>query len=681
MALMLSQSIYFLSIEKMKKFTGDKILLVILILAFILRVWGIWWGLPLFLHLDEPTIISPALKMIQTGDLNPHYFRYPTLYIYFISVIILFSKMISWFLWMDDKVVMIYLLGRFSTAIISTITIYLVYWLGKFLFSKRVGYFASFTFSIMFLPLFLSHFITVDMLALLFLMLSLIFCFKIMQKGERMDYLLAGLFSGFLIGTKFNVVILAPLILSYFFVVKKNKRSPVSFLILSFLMLIFAFLMTNLYLILSFEEYLKGGISQVLLLRGQEVISMSDKNGISSWLWYLKYWVSSGIGLPLSLSLILGILLSIFKKPRCDKNKFLLFISFPIFYTLVIFLSHHRADRYSLPLMPFFAIFAGLFFMSGLEFFEKVFRSSKARLILSGLFLSIFFGLPIYKAIAFDYLISQKDTRQQASDWLKERYPKDQAVFTVGDTISIGHDLQAKGFGNVANLFPLKNKDIFLYSGEILLVDSTNYNIASNYRKIESYKNFWENYQLIRQKGELIKEFSQPLFKAEFFSPAFLEHSSTVNAYHNPTVQIYQVPKIANYFDKNIHFEYLPERIASNMSLVEVDGRKMLFSDGVNETGTSGPHEFFPAGDYLLTYFLENIRCPSAEKKIILRVTSSGGAREFARKEFSCHLAQNYDKFNLTFPLKKASRLELVLKVEKGVALLVEKAILTRQSY
>lgn len=667
----------------MKKIRDEKIIWAILIFAFILRVWGIWWGLPLLLHLDEPTIVSPAIRMIETGDLNPHYFRYPTLYIYFIFVIILFSKIISWSLWMGDKMVMVYLMGRFSTVIISTITVYLVYWLGEFLFSKRVGYFASFIFSIMFLPLFLSHFITVDMLALLFLMLSLIFCFKIMQKGGRMNYLLAGLFSGFLIGTKFNVVILAPLILSHFFVVnKKNKRSPASFLILSFLVLISAFLLTNPYFILSFREYLQGGISQILLLRGQEVVSMSDKNGISSWLWYFRYWIASGVGLPIFLSVVLGILLGIFRKQASNLKNLLLFISFPVLYSLIIFLSHHRADRYSLPLMPFLAVISSLFFVKSLDFLKKVVKSSKQRSILAVLFLLIFFGLPTYKAVAFDYLISQKDTRQQAGDWLNEEYPKDQTVFAVGDTIHIGQDLQKKGFYNVVNLFPLETKDIFLYAGEILLVDSTDYRIADNYQNIESYKNFWENYQLIKKKGELIMAFSKPLFKSEFFSPFSLEHSSTVNAYHDPTVEIYKIPQIDDLDKKKISFEYLPEEMSinSNMQLVMKDGQKMLYSEGSKETGVSGPYEIFPRGDYLLEYFLDEVRCPNKLTKINVQVTSGGGVKEFAQKEFFCRGIMNLSQRSLQFKLKNASTLELKIRFPNGLSGYIEKALLSRQN-
>ena len=36
-----------------------------------------------------------------------------------------------------------------------------------------------------------------------------------------------------------------------------------------------------------------------------------------------------------------------------------------------------------------------------------------------------------------------------------------------------------------------------------------------------------------------MQDFSRFFFTSGFSSPAFLEHSSTVNAYHNPTVQIF----------------------------------------------------------------------------------------------------------------------------------------------
>lgn len=56
-------------------------LVMILLISLIVRLWGIWHGLPYEYDLDEHKFISTSLRF-GTGDLNPHYFVYPTLFFY-----------------------------------------------------------------------------------------------------------------------------------------------------------------------------------------------------------------------------------------------------------------------------------------------------------------------------------------------------------------------------------------------------------------------------------------------------------------------------------------------------------------------------------------------------------------------------------------------------------------------
>src|SRR5262245_9439517 len=61
------------------------VLLLILALAAAVRLWGIRFGLPYVLYPDEALIVNHALAF-GTGDLNPHDFVYPSLYMYVLFV-------------------------------------------------------------------------------------------------------------------------------------------------------------------------------------------------------------------------------------------------------------------------------------------------------------------------------------------------------------------------------------------------------------------------------------------------------------------------------------------------------------------------------------------------------------------------------------------------------------------
>src|SRR6476660_8229971 len=50
--------------------------------AALLRFWTLGHGVPYVLGVDEPEVMDRAVRMVQTGDFNPHFFDYPSLYMY-----------------------------------------------------------------------------------------------------------------------------------------------------------------------------------------------------------------------------------------------------------------------------------------------------------------------------------------------------------------------------------------------------------------------------------------------------------------------------------------------------------------------------------------------------------------------------------------------------------------------
>src|SRR5512140_548635 len=59
----------------------------ILVAAFVVRAWGVESGVPHAVGIDEPAILDRALRILNTGDWNPHIFDYPTLVIYLHAVV------------------------------------------------------------------------------------------------------------------------------------------------------------------------------------------------------------------------------------------------------------------------------------------------------------------------------------------------------------------------------------------------------------------------------------------------------------------------------------------------------------------------------------------------------------------------------------------------------------------
>ena len=55
------------------------ILVVILAVALAARCWYLTAGVPHAVGIDEPQVVNRSLRILQTGDWNPHLFDYPTL--------------------------------------------------------------------------------------------------------------------------------------------------------------------------------------------------------------------------------------------------------------------------------------------------------------------------------------------------------------------------------------------------------------------------------------------------------------------------------------------------------------------------------------------------------------------------------------------------------------------------
>src|SRR5688572_32749989 len=58
------------------------VLALILAAAAAARLWFLDAGIPHAVGIDEPQVVDRALRILRTGDWNPHIFDYPTLVIY-----------------------------------------------------------------------------------------------------------------------------------------------------------------------------------------------------------------------------------------------------------------------------------------------------------------------------------------------------------------------------------------------------------------------------------------------------------------------------------------------------------------------------------------------------------------------------------------------------------------------
>jgi len=183
------------------------LLATILLAALTVRLLGITWGLPYVYNTDEALLVNHAMAF-GTGDLNPHFFNYPSLYIYVLFVIYGLSYVIGWItgvfastndfirLFFTD-ITLFYLPGRLIAVLTGVTSVGAVYWLGRRGYGVRVGLVASafLTFSVLHVTF--SHYIKTHVPAGLLVIIALGLAWSIyLGRDEWQKYFLAGTVAG-----------------------------------------------------------------------------------------------------------------------------------------------------------------------------------------------------------------------------------------------------------------------------------------------------------------------------------------------------------------------------------------------------------------------------------------------------------------------------------------------------
>lgn len=412
----------------MKKIPTKSIFFII-VLGFILRIWGINFGLPFYLHQDEPIVVNHAFAY-GAGDFNPHFFIIPPLcsYILFACYAILFiiGKLTCLFGGTEDFALLFisnpsvfYVIGRIILGVIpATISIYLVYFLYKKLFSDRGACFAAAIYSFSFLTVVNGHYAYLDNLMVLFVLLAFLFLIKMIEKPILKNYLFSAIFIGLAASTKYNaILLLVSFYVAHLMVIKEHKFSKINFILdrrlwIACLFIITTFALTNPFSILDWNLFFAS-------------ITGKIRHTYIGWSHHIKYSLFEGVGPVLTVIGIAGLFVMFLKE---KKAKIILFLSFPVlFYVHLVFCSQ-AFSRYVLPLIPFISIGAAYFI------YVVLFRNNNKRSAdVFVLFLSCILVIStLIKAIKADMLFSGPDTRSVSANWIMKNLPQ-------GTKIAVDH--------------------------------------------------------------------------------------------------------------------------------------------------------------------------------------------------------------------------------------------------
>ncbi len=414
------------------------------ILGLALRTIGLGYGLPDHFHWDEPTIMNRVIRM-GGGDLNPHFFYYPTLLMYALLVangaLYAVGNVLDVYASSGDFAVSYltdstasYLAGRALVATLGAATVLLTYVVGRRFVSRAAGLIGAALLAVSPVHIGNSHFATNDVPMAFFVVLAYVFLWQVYTRGETRDYALAGVVIGLAVSTKYlPVVLLVSLALAHAFRLRNEtgtwRTAPhgSNRLVLAGAAAFAAFAVTSPYVLIDWRTAIHDYGAQSALSS-----AAGCQNCGLNFVPYLTQTLGWSIGWIPYLLALAG-LASLAWTQGEPLRRGVLLASFPIMLFLLVGSERQPWPRWLVPIAPFACIAAGGVLWAVVRRAASsaaAARSFGARgvprpavVAAAGLLTVLAAAQPAIESARFDRSLLTSDPRTQAVTWFERSVP------------------------------------------------------------------------------------------------------------------------------------------------------------------------------------------------------------------------------------------------------------------
>jgi hypothetical protein len=407
--------------------------LLAVVVGLALRVSAAFYDLPYVFHPDEPHNLNVMYRLFTSGDANPRWFGYPTLF-YYLNTAAYFpfywwGQVQGYFASPTDlpkltSIIMgvsyapdtsLVMLGRGLTLLFSVGMIALAVPLGRRASANKwVGPLYALFIAVSPILVYNSRFITPDTYVTFWTMLTVFWSVQLQHRGRTTDYLLAAVCVGLAASTKYNgaVVMVAPMMahgLRTGWAGLKDWR-----LYLMPPLALVAFLMASPFIVLDSPTFWAGLGSSA----GAYSTGMSGMEG-DSLPWYLKLlWQAEGLVVILAaVQVVRGVV----QRSKAT----LLLASFSLTYLLFISSFSTHNDRTLMPVMPVMLLAATLLVADGIEALQLRMPTSQRALAsaVAAVLVLLCLSMPLSSTLQTTRRIMQVDSRTTARLWIEEHLP------------------------------------------------------------------------------------------------------------------------------------------------------------------------------------------------------------------------------------------------------------------
>lgn len=400
-----------------------KIFLIILMLGAVLR----YYGLSNAENTDEYNEVIEALR-VASGRLNyERWFKkgYQNILaieygMYFIAGYILgiFNNPMDFAAKIVKNMEPLFLIGRYTTATMGTLSIGLIYIIGRRIYNDRVALIAAAFFTVNSIHVWTSHLVNTDVPLTFFFLLSFYFITRFFYSGKTLDYIIAAFLGAVAINIKLlGVGIGIIFILSHIIRCKNERRNIINYIyskeiLFSFSAFISGFIITNPAIIFGLKKFILFYF-KIYTNVYDEVPYAIGGNAYYTYLLllYEEFWM------PLSLLVIVSLIYALYKREEWD------YILAGFIAGLFLVLANTDflvQNRYLMTMFPVLFLLCGRFLDS---FMNMFFISVKKKSVILVAICCLVSAFPLMNSLNYARSLTEENTSIISKKWIEENIP------------------------------------------------------------------------------------------------------------------------------------------------------------------------------------------------------------------------------------------------------------------
>ncbi len=401
--------------------------LLVLALAFELRVGGIRSGLPQSYPADEFDYVNRALAMMKSGQFNPRRWDHPTLQPYlavltYTGVYFAGAAEGRWSRIADVVEEDLLYWGRFLSVLAGTATVLATFFLGRRLGSGAVGLLAAAILAVSPAAVEHSQYNKSDPFVALLVPVGVLAILSYLDRGGRGRALAAGSLIGLAIAAKYNG---APLLVPFLLAVVLRRRSATlkePDLYLGLAAAAATFLAACPFLLADFPRFLDEAGTVV---RNYAVVGIEGQaSDADNWAYHGRYIAGQAVGVLGLLAALAGLGLALY---RLDA-RMAVFLSFPILYFSYYSAQRVRFPSNMVPVYPFVAILAAYAVDEGRRALARRWPRARAVAPAVAAMVLVLLAPLLWGSVAHNRAVTRPDTGSAAREWIDHHLPAGTAV-------------------------------------------------------------------------------------------------------------------------------------------------------------------------------------------------------------------------------------------------------------